>query len=159
MSKNKIVQATKADIESMVNLSYQKRKAYDKAQGQFWRYAEGAEEVQHKWFEELLRFDYYVILVAKSELETIGFIIGRLVKAPEVYDPGGLTLMIDDFCVKSEVDWQSVGLELMNSIRSVAKEKGGSQFYVVSGAHDNAKCEFLEKFGLSNAAKWYVGKI
>lgn len=159
MSKAKIGQATRADIESMVNLSYKKRKAYEKAQGQFWRYAEGAEEVQHKWFEELLGYDDYFILVAKSELETIGFIIGRLVKAPKVYDPGGLTLMIDDFCVKSSLDWNSVGLELMNAIRRAAKEKGGSQFYVVSGAHDNDKCNFLEKFGLSNAAKWYVGKI
>ena len=154
-----ILPATKTDVASMVNLSYQKRRAYEKAQSQFWRYAEGAEEVQQKWFEELLGYGDHIILVAKSDTETIGFIIGRLVKAPEVYDPGGLTLMIDDFCVKSEVDWQSVGLELMNAIRLTAKEKGAAQFYVVSGAHDNAKCDFLEKFGLSNAAKWYVGSI
>ncbi|MEK6733868.1 MAG: GNAT family N-acetyltransferase [Pseudomonadota bacterium] len=159
MSKIKVAQATKADVTSMVSLSYQKRRAYEKAQPQFWRYAEGAEEVQQKWFEELLGHDDYIILVAKSDIETIGFIIGRLVKAPEVYDPGGLTLMIDDFCVKSESDWQSVGLELMNTTRRIAKEKGAAQFYVVSGAHDNAKCDFLEKFGLSNAAKWYVGSI
>lgn len=159
MSEIKVSQATKTDVTSMVNLSYQKRRAYEKAQPQFWRYAEGAEEGQGKWFEELLDHDDHIILVAKSDIETIGFIIGRLVKAPEVYDPGGLTLMIDDFCVKSEVDWQSIGLELMNTIQALAKEKGAAQFYVVSGAHDNAKYEFLEKFGLSNAAKWYVGSI
>ena len=159
MSKIKVAQATKTDVASMVNLSYQKRRAYEKAQPQFWRYAEGAEEGQGKWFEELLGHDDHIILVAKSDTETIGFIIGRLVKAPEVYDPGGLTLMIDDFCVKSEIDWQSVGLELMNAIRLIAKEKGAAQFYVVSGAHDNGKCEFIEKFGLSNAAKWFVGSI
>ena len=159
MSAIKVSQATKTDITSMVDLSYQKRRAYEKAQPQFWRYAEGAEEGQGKWFEELLEHDDYIVLVAKSDKETIGFIIGRLVKAPEVYDPGGLTLMIDDFCVKSEVDWQSIGLELMNTIQDLAKEKGAAQFYVVSGAHDNAKCEFLEKFGLSNAAKWFVGSI
>lgn len=67
--------------------------------------------------------------------------------------------MIDDFCVNLEVNWQSVGLELMNSIRSIAKERGAAQFCVVSGAHDNAKCKFLEDFGLSNASKWYVGSI
>lgn len=143
----------------MVNLSYQKRRAYEKAQPQFWRYAEGAEGIQHEWFEELLDHEDHIILVAKADMETIGFIIGRLVKAPEVYHPGGLTLMIDDFCVKSESDWQSVGLELMNAIQALAKEKGAAQFYVVSGAHDNAKCDFLEKFGLSNAAKWFVGAI
>ena len=159
MSKIKVAQATKTDVASMVDLSYQKRRAYEKAQLQFWRYAKGAEEVQEKWFEELLDHDDHIVLVAKSDTETIGFIIGRLVKAPEVYNPGGLTLMIDDFCVKSEIDWQSVGLELMNAISLIAKEKGAAQFYVVSGAHDNAKCDFLEKFGLSNAAKWFVGSI
>ncbi len=159
MSEIKIAQATKADIASMVNLSYQKRRAYEEAQPQFWRYAEGAESIQHKWFKELLGHEDHIILVAKSDIETIGFIIGRLVKAPEVYDPGGLTLMIDDFCVKQTIDWQSVGNNLMSSIKPIAKAKGAAQFYVVSGAHDNAKCEFLEKFGLSNAAKWYVGSI
>ena len=154
-----ILPATKTDITSMVDLSYQKRRAYEKAQPQFWRYAEGSEEVQEKWFEELLDHDDHIILVAKSDTETIGFIIGRLIKAPEVYDPGGLTLMIDDFCVKLDADWQSVGLELMNAIRLTAKEKGAAQFYVVSGAHDSAKCKFLEDFGLSNAAKWFVGSI
>lgn len=32
--------------------------------------------------------------------------------APEVYDPGGLTLMIDDFCMQSENLWESVGFHL-----------------------------------------------
>jgi hypothetical protein len=32
--------------------------------------------------------------------ELAGFIlIGRLMVAPEVYNPGGLTLLINDFCV------------------------------------------------------------
>jgi ribosomal protein S18 acetylase RimI-like enzyme len=154
-----IIFASKDDITSMVELSYQKRKNYEKAQPQFWRYSENAEDIQTKWFAELLSRDDYVLLVAKENSNIKGFIIGKLVKAPEVYDPGGLTLMIDDFCVKSEIDWQSVGLELMNDIRLIAKEKGAAQFYVVSGAHDHAKCDFLEKFGLSNAAKWFVGSI
>lgn len=45
MSKIKASQATKTDITAMVDLSYQKRRAYEKAQPQFWRYADGAEEV------------------------------------------------------------------------------------------------------------------
>jgi hypothetical protein len=156
---NKISYARKTDIASMVALSYQKRRAYEKAQPQFWRYAEEAEGIQQKWFEELLGHDDHIILVAKSELETIGFIIGRLVKAPEVYDPGGLTMMIDDFCVKQTMDWQSVGLELMNSIRVIANEKGAVQFCVVASNHDLEKCKFIEEFGLSCASKWYVGSV
>jgi hypothetical protein len=35
--------ATPQDIDALVSLSYEKRRAYEKAQRQFWRYAEGAE--------------------------------------------------------------------------------------------------------------------
>ncbi len=31
-----ILPATKTDVTSMVNLSYQKRRAYEKAQSKFW---------------------------------------------------------------------------------------------------------------------------
>lgn len=156
MSKIKVSGATKADIASMVNLSYQKRKAYEKAQPQFWRYSENAEEIQAKWFEELLEHKDYILLAAKENQNTFGFIIGRLVKAPEVYNPGGLTLMIDDFCCE---DWVSVGEQLMDKIAVIAKEKGAAQFYVVAGNHDLEKCKFLEDFGLTCASKWYVGTI
>lgn len=41
-------------IPYMVSLSYQKRLAYEKAQPQFWRYKDGTEESQSKWFKKLL---------------------------------------------------------------------------------------------------------
>ncbi|MEK6734643.1 MAG: hypothetical protein AABY27_06050 [Pseudomonadota bacterium] len=47
--------ATKNDIVSIVNLSYQKRKNYEQAELQFWKYAEGAEETQAKWLELCLK--------------------------------------------------------------------------------------------------------
>lgn len=154
-----ILFATKEDIASIVNLSYQKRKNYEHAQPQFWRYADGAEEIQAKWFEELLEHKDYILLVAKIENKIVGFVIGRLVNAPEVYNPGGLTLMIDDYCVETQEDWVDVGKELLEEIARIAKTKGAAQFCVVAGAHDNAKCSFLEDFGLSCASKWHVGSI
>ena len=135
--------AESRDIQSMVDLSYIKRRKAEKAQPQFWRYAGAeAEMTQAKWFEELLENKDYIMLSAVLPVQTqktiedvilnlfqdplknkersrvkearddvgegsavensdiVGFIIGRLVPAPEVYNPGGLTLMIDDFCVK-----------------------------------------------------------
>ncbi len=151
-----IILATKNDIVSMVGLSYQKRKDYEQAQPQFWKYAEGAEESQAEWFNELLEHKDYILLVAKENSKVIGFIIGRLVKAPEVYNPGGLTLMIDDFCCD---DWINVGKQLMSKIAEIAKEKNAVQFCVVAGNHDLEKCDFLEEFGLSPASRWYVGSI
>ncbi len=56
-----IERSTKTDVASMVSLSFQKRRAYEKAQPQFWKYAEGAEKVQYKWFEELLDHNDQII--------------------------------------------------------------------------------------------------
>lgn len=154
-----ILFATKADIGAMVNLSYQKRKNYEEAQPQFWKYAENAENIQAKWFAELLEHQDYILLVAKDKNKIVGFVIGRLVNAPEVYNPGGLTLMIDDYCVETQENWVDIGKELLEKIAKISKEKGAAQFCIVAGAHDNAKCSFLEDFGLSCASKWYVGSI
>ena len=46
--------ANQSDITAMVNLSYQKRRAYEQAYSKFWRYAEAAESGQSEWFKELL---------------------------------------------------------------------------------------------------------
>jgi len=151
-----VILATKNDIEAMVTLSYYKRKEYEQAQPQFWHYADGAEQIQTKWFEELLEHKDYILLCARENSKVTGFIIGRLVKAPEVYNPGGFTLIIDDFCCE---DWINTGKNLMSKIAEIAKEKGAIQFCVVVGNHDKTKCNFLENFGLSCASKWYVGAI
>ena len=37
--------------------------------------------------------------IIKVNEELAGFIIGKVMSGPEVYNPGGLTLMIDDCCV------------------------------------------------------------
>ncbi len=63
--------------------------------------------------------------------EILGFVIGKLISAPGVYNPGDLTLIIDDFCVRSENLWLSVGLELTHAIKFAAKNKGAVQVVVV----------------------------
>ncbi len=160
-----------SDIDAMVSLSKAKRKLYEKAQAVFWRYAgEEGDKAQEKWFKELLEDKNHVIFTASAcakasvdkESDTqkiLGFIIGKLMSAPEVYNPGGLTLMIDDFCVKSENLWQSVGHKLIEKIKAAAKAKGAIQILVVCGAYDNPKRKFLSQQNLSIASEWFVGAI
>jgi hypothetical protein len=102
-----IIRATlAADIPAIVELSRQKRLSYEKAQTQFWRYAGADAEIsQSTWFAELLNSSDYIMLTALHQDKMAGFIIGRLVLAPEVYNPGGLNLMIDDFCVADASLW------------------------------------------------------
>lgn len=135
----KIRLAIKNDIPSMVALSYFKRRDYEKAQPQFWRYAENAEETQKKCFEELLAHEDHILLVAAANEQIVGFIIGRVINAPEVYNPGGLTLMIDDFCVNNPINWTLIGDSLVTEIKQLAKAKGATQILVVCGAHDEPK--------------------
>ncbi|MES2253144.1 MAG: hypothetical protein V4482_05640 [Pseudomonadota bacterium] len=148
------------DIPSLVSLSYQKRQFYEKAQPQFWKHAgDCAEKAQTKWFEELLTCDEHIMLTAEQNNIAVGFIIGKLVAAPGVYNPGGLTLMIDDFCVANESDWPTVGARLIDEIKLIAKEKGAAQIVVVTGAHDEPKRDFLKNYNLSIASEWHVGGI
>lgn len=150
----------KDDIPSMVALSYQKRRAYEKVQPKFWRYAgTHAEVLQAKWFEERLNDDKSILLTSMHKEKIIGFIVGQLILSPEVYNPGGLTLMVDDFCVDQEIDWLSVGKKLINEIRRQAKERDAEQIIVVCGHHDQAKARFLEEVGLTIVSNWYHGEI
>lgn len=151
--------STLSDTASIAELSKAKRLNYEKAQPQFWKYrGEDGEIFQKKWFEELLTHESYLMLTADSEHEHIlGFIIGKLITAPEVYDPGGLTLMIDDFCVRSEDLWSTVGAQLIEHIKLLAKVKGATQILVVCGSHDYQKRTFLMHQKLSIASEWFVG--
>lgn len=150
--------ASQGDLLAMVELSSQKRTAYEKAQPMFWRRAENADENQSHWFKKLLNHKDYILRVAELNGNLIGFIIGQLLNAPEVYDPGGRTLMIDDFCVQEEI-WESVGEKLVQQVKEEAKSRGAIQILVTCGAHDAPKQAFLKKEGLSIASEWYVEKI
>lgn len=153
--------STLADIGSIVELSKAKRLAYEKAQPSFWKYrGEDGDNIQKKWFEELLAHKDHLMLTSEDEhAHILGFIIGKLMPAPEVYDPGGLTLMIDDFCVSLEDLWTTVGAKLIEHIRPLAKDKGAAQILVVCGAHDQPKRTFLMKQNLSIASEWFVGNL
>ena len=75
--------------------------------------------------------------------------------APEVYNPGGLTVMIDDFCVTSENLWQSVGAKLIEE----TKARGATQIVVVCGAADLPKRKLLMDQNLSITSEWFVGRL
>ena len=148
-----------SDIPEMVCLSYQKRIAYEKAQPQFWRHAKNAEESQERWFEFLLSQKNFLMLTAVDNEKVLGFVIGELKEAPEVYDPMGLTLVIDDFCVQESAFWETVGEALIIEIKQQAKNLGAAQIIIVSGFHDENKKRFLKNSGLHCVSEWYVSGI
>lgn len=154
-----IRRAFETDIDAMVFLSYKKRREYEKIHPQFWRYAEGAEKGQNEWFKKLLTKDDSILLVAELEGKIIGFIIGSIMKSPDVYNPGGLTVLVDDFCIASPMLWKVIGSRLLLELKQLSKKKSVAQILVVCGRHDEPKRSFLKRFGLRTASEWYVGGI
>lgn len=144
------------DIKYLVALSYKKRIVYEKVQPVFWKHAALAEEVQEKWFLDLLDNPNAVFAVAEVQHTIIGFAIGQIIKAPDVYQPGGLTLMIDDFCVEDTCDWNRIGKKIIEHLKERVKDKGVTQTLVVSGSHDEQKSEFLKKLGFVSVSQWYL---
>ncbi|MBA3813809.1 MAG: GNAT family N-acetyltransferase [Alphaproteobacteria bacterium] len=151
--------AVTTHIPQMIALSHQKRLSYERVQPRFWRHAEGAEEAQTKWFEFLMARGIGIFLVAEVHTKIVGFVRGQLENAPEVYDPGGVTLMIDDFCVQAADLWLTVGKQLLQELKAQAKQKGASQVVVVSGHHDEPKRQFLASQGLGIASEWFLGGV
>lgn len=88
-----------------------------------------------------------------------GFAIGRLVPAPSVYDPGGVTCFVDDFAVADPTDWLTVGVDLLHAVCRTAQEQGAAQIVVVAGQLDEAKRAALAVGGLSVASEWWVGEL
>jgi len=93
------------DIPQIVLLSNAKRRAYSHAQPHFWKMAENSDQIQEKYFAEEIKNPNVVALCYENNL---GFIIGKIISPPDVYN-SGLTLVVDDFCVVSDDLWLSIG--------------------------------------------------
>ena len=150
-----IRKANKTDIDWMVEMSYQKRLNYSKKQKNFWKMAKNSDEIQKKYFEKELKNKNVIALIYQ---EKQGFVMGKLITPPEVYDVG-LTLMIDDFCVKSDDLWVTIGKELLNECQREAKIMSAKQILVVCGDHDRQKFLLLETMNMRVASRWYTKTI
>lgn len=120
----------------------------------FWRKAEDSAEKQRAFLEQLLERDNVIGLVYERD-GTEGFVIGSLVPAPPVYEPGGLTCSVDDFVVAEEA-WESIGGELLDAVAAEARARGAAQMVVVSAHLDTQKREMLVSHTYAIASEWWV---
>lgn len=145
-----------SDVPAMIELAHERRLQYEHYQPVFWRVAEDAREKQQPFFEQLVSNEDVITLVCEQEKVLVGFLIATLVPAPPVYNPGGLTCMIDDFCVARESIWAEVGIPLLQEAAQQAKRRGAAQTVVVCGHRDELKRSMLATAGFSIASEWYV---
>ena len=97
-----------------------------------------------------------VALVHRAVEGLAGFLIATMQAAPPVYDPGGLTGVIDDFCMAEERYWPKAGSALLNEAMRRARERGAVQVVVVCPHRDQAKLTLLAAEGLSVASEWHT---
>ena len=144
----------------MLDLAAQRRADYATHQPRFWRPAKDARSRQSEYFSTLLVDPQALVLVYCDPADRVtGFVIARLVPAPPVYDPGGLTCLIDDFVVRNGSDWPVAGVALVDAVRGRASEGGASQLVAVTGRHDQPKRDAPRIAGLSVASEWWVDEV
>lgn len=147
--------ALPADVDAITDLASARRARYAEYQPAFWRPAANAEEIHRAYLAELVE-DLGVITLVSEEASLItGFLVATIGDAPEVYDPGGLTCMIDDFVVTPD-RWATAGPLLLGAAIAQAAERGAVQAVVVTGHLDSPKREALQSCGLSLASEWWV---
>ena len=147
------------DVDAVAALADARRRSYEAHQPLFWRPAEDALVRHTAYLHGLVDDSECVFLVARRDGALSGFVIGRLVPAPPVYEPGGLTCLVDDFAVPLDDDWPVLGMHLLGALARRARARGAVQAVVVSGGHDDAKRHALKRAGLSIASEWWVGPL
>ena len=156
MSNSRIRTAEDCDLEEILNLANAKRLEYEIYQPVFWRVAPDAIAQQTDYIASQIADEKVITLVATSESKVVGFVIGRLVPAPPVYNLGGLTCLVDDFVVNENDSWETVGVDLLHQVRKAALSRGAAQVVVVCGHLDEPKKKMLEKSSLTIASEWWV---
>ena len=153
-------EATAADVERMVALADNARHEYEPHAPVFQRPAANAKEVHRPWLFQLVEdLDVGTFAHENSDGDVDGFVIITTVPAPPVYDPGGLSSIIDDFVVSSPDKWATAGVTLLQAATAWARERGAVQVVVVSGPHDGPKRAALHDAGLSVASEWFTAPL
>lgn len=113
--------ATALDLEAILDLAQARRQQYAGYQPAFWRPAADAVQRQRPYLARLIDDEGVLTLVSGPVGEITGYLVGQLVSAPPVYDPGGLTCLIDDFAVLDAADWATLGSALLRAAQDAAR--------------------------------------
>jgi GNAT superfamily N-acetyltransferase len=159
MDAGRLRPTTQDDLPGLLELARRHRSAYERAQPRFWRQATDAVERQRPYFARQLADDRTVAFVHERAGAIDGFIIGTLIAAPPVVDPGGDTCLVDDFAVADPTDWPTVGSALLAAARERALVLGAVQLVVISGHHDAPKRAMLAAAGHAVVSEWWLTSL
>lgn len=148
--------AAASDIEATVDLAERNRQQYQKYQPTFWHKHPQSAAMTKLFFTRLLAEPDSYFLVATEGGQVLGFLIARKFPASPVFDPGGDTYLIDDFCVIESRYWLTIGEALLSHATTLIHEHGAVQILVTCADRDLAKTEVLRRSELSIASNWWT---
>ncbi len=148
--------AAASDIEATVDLTERNRQQYQKYQSTFWRKHPQSAAVTQLFFTRLLTEPGTYFLIATEASQFLGFLIARKFPSSPVFDLGGDTYLIDDFCVTEPRHWMTIGEALLSHASTLIHEHGAVQILVTCGDRDLAKAEVLRRSDLTIASNWWT---
>ena len=155
-----VKRANLEDLERLLAIASACRTDYAEYQPRFWRPAPDAMDRQRAYFTSILDDDKTLVLTAaEDDADVRGFAIGRLVPAPPVYDPGGMSCVVDDFAVAEPDEWLTIGPLLLDALQRWAASRDAAQMIVVTAHLDELKRAALQSYGLTLASEWWVGSV
>jgi GNAT superfamily N-acetyltransferase len=150
--------ATTGDAARMAELAERSREEYRHHAPVFHRPKPGASEGHRAYLAgQIDDAETHIALVHEADDAHVdAFLIAALVDAPPVYDPGGQTLLVDDFVVEEPALWALVGRSLLDAAIAAAEPRGAVQSVVVCGPHDRPKRDMLLHTGHFVASEWFT---
>jgi len=154
-----IRKAAPDDIPAMVALSDRDRTHREKVDPEFFRKNAAGAEFQAYFFKNQLESDRIIAAVDEHAGQLRGFAIATIMQAPPVYDPGGLTVLIDDFTVADENEWNSVGVALLEHVKTEGKARGAVGLVTICARGDDLKHRWLEEIGTRIVSEWHFQRL
>jgi hypothetical protein len=145
-----------SDVGAMTALIESRRRAYEAVEPVFWRKSRNSAVLTRAHFTATLWRRRAVTLVAVRHETLIGFLIATRVRVPPVYAPGGVTMLVDDFCVAEPSLWSTAGRALLDTLSRLGASAGWRQLIVVGAEADAAKSELLRSMDLRIASNWWT---
>lgn len=150
-----IRRATNSDIGAIVALVSAKRAQLESYEPVTWHPSADAPAMTEEFFRMQVREQGPIFLVAADGDRVIGFINAVLQPAPPVYDPGGKTIMIDDFAVIDGDSGDEAAMALLDAALSEGRGRGAVQVIIVAAAKDERAAKWFRARQLHVFSNWW----
>lgn len=154
-----IREAVPDDIAAMVALSDRDRTRRERVDPEFFRKNPAGIEFQAYFFKNQLQSDRIIAVVDEDAGELRGFVIATIMQAPPVYDTGGLTVLVDDFTVADETEWNTIGLALLEHVKTEGKLRGAVGVVTICARGDDFKHRWLQEIGTRVVSEWHFQRL